>query len=150
MWGPRLEEGGTRPVSPPPSACRLCRRLALLFVRPLNVVKRHVTGDHLHLVARTHSGAAAIPRVGRPLQKPQAPGAPRALGQPGLCRPRLAPGCRAASSGRRFGLAPSPGRLCHQGAWSVIMRPETDLYVHGFHVLSGCVHTHMCALDGVG
>ena len=128
--------------------CRLCRRLALLFVRPFNVVKRHVTGDPpTPGREETRSGAAAIPSVGRRLQKLQAPRAP---GQPGLCRPCLAPGCCAASSGRRFGLASSPGCLCHQGARAVIMRPETDLYVHSFHVISGSVRTRVCALEGVG
>lgn len=115
------------------------------------MVKRHVTGDPpTPGREETRSGAAAILRVGRRLQKLQAPGALRALGQPGLCCPCLAPGCCAASSGRRFGLASSPGALCHQGARAVIMRPETDLYVHGFHVISGSVCTRVCALEGVG
>lgn len=52
-----------------PLQCRLCRCLALLFVRPFNVVKRHVTGDPpTPGREETHSGALPSRVSGTPFR----------------------------------------------------------------------------------
>ena len=123
-----------------PLLCGLCRRLALLFVRPFNVVKWRVTGDpSTPGREEQHSGAAAILRVGPPSEAAGSGGrrrwggrgfaalawpldaalplrGPWALGRAGLRCPCLAPGCCAASPGA-LGAGAGGASLPLLGAW---------------------------------
>lgn len=74
-----------------PLQCRLCRGLALLFVRPFNVVKRHVTGDPpTPGREETHSGALPSRVSGTPFRS-RGPGGSVGAGAAGSLPPLLGP-----------------------------------------------------------